>query len=170
GTTSRLGGIGLDEIAKDIETRHRFAYQDNYETLSSLELAEGGEYQWRRNGEYHLFNPFTIFKLQYSTKSGNYKVFKEYTKAIDDQSSQLATLRGLMRLRTDGEVRPAVPIEEVEPVTASILPRPFKVQSIISPNPGEQPACHTLFQKVHRPRLAPEPPTDVSRLCIPARE
>ncbi|MCL4449102.1 MAG: glutamate synthase large subunit [Actinobacteria bacterium] len=117
GTTSRLGGIGLDEIARDIETRHRFAYQEHHETLPTLELAEGGEYQWRRNGEYHLFNPFTIFKLQYSCQSGNYQLFKEYTKAIDDQSTQLATLRGLMRLRTAGEVRPPVPIEEVEPVS-----------------------------------------------------
>ena len=67
----------------------------------------GGEYQWRREGEIHLFNPKTVFKLQHATRSKRYDVFKEYTKAVDDQSTDLATLRGLMRLRTgDAAGRP----------------------------------------------------------------
>ena len=76
----------------------------------------GGEYQWRREGEIHLFNPKTVFKLQHATRSKRYEVFKEYTRAVDDQSAHLATLRGLMRLRTG--VLPAVPIDEVEPAPA----------------------------------------------------
>ena len=60
----------------------------------------GGEYQWRREGEYHLFNPKTVFKLQHATRSKQYAIFKEYTAAVDDQAEKLATLRGLLRLRT----------------------------------------------------------------------
>jgi glutamate synthase (NADPH/NADH) large chain len=77
-------------------------------------LEYGGEYQWRREGEYHLFNPKTVFKLQHSTRTGQYSVFKEYTQLVDDQSRNLATLRGLFRLNSD---RPPVPLDEVEPVT-----------------------------------------------------
>src|SRR5690606_3309186 len=69
---------------------------------------------WRREGEYHLFNPDTVFKLQHSTRSGRYEIFKEYTKLVDDQSERLATLRGLFDLKG---TRPPVPIEEVEPVS-----------------------------------------------------
>src|SRR5690606_4988816 len=79
------------------------------------ELATGGDYQWRREGEPHLFNPQTVFKLQHSTRSGKYEIFKEYTKAVDDQAERLMTLRGLFKFK-EGE-RPPVPIEEVEPVS-----------------------------------------------------
>ena len=79
------------------------------------ELNPGGEYQWRRDGEYHLFNPDTVFKLQHATRSGQFSVFREYTKAVDDQSVRRATLRGLFRLKPVG---PAVPLDEVESVEA----------------------------------------------------
>ena len=79
------------------------------------ELDGGGEYQWRREGEYHLFNPETVFKLQHSTRTGRYDIFKQYTQAVDQQSQQLATLRGLFRLRTE-QCQP-VPLDEVEPVS-----------------------------------------------------
>ena len=120
GTTSRLGGIGLDVIAAEVAARHAKAYPDRPEELAHRELEVGGEYQWRREGEYHLFNPETVFRLQHATRTGRYEIFKQYTKLVDDQSRRLATLRGLFELRTG--VRPPVPIDEVEPV-AEIVKR-----------------------------------------------
>jgi glutamate synthase (NADPH/NADH) large chain len=114
GTASRIEGIDLDVIAAEVAARHRIAFPDRPEELAHRELAVGGEYQWRREGEYHLFNPETVFKLQHSTRTGRYEIFKEYTQLVDRQARRLATLRGLFELKT-GE-RPAVPIDEVEPV------------------------------------------------------
>ncbi|HVT21924.1 MAG TPA: glutamate synthase large subunit [Mycobacteriales bacterium] len=113
GTTSRLGGVGLDVIAEEVASRHRHAYPRVPHKHRRLWV--GGEYQWRREGEAHLFNPQTVFKLQHATRSGRYEVFKEYTSAVDQQAQKLMTLRGLFRF-ADG-VRPPVPIEEVEPVS-----------------------------------------------------
>jgi glutamate synthase (NADPH) large chain len=116
GTVSRIGGVGLDVLAEEVARRHRLSHLDRPTELAHREREVGGEYQWRREGEIHLFNPKTVFKLQHSTRSKRYDVFKEYTKAVDDQSSHLATLRGLMRLRTG--LLPAVSIDEVEPPSA----------------------------------------------------
>ncbi|MCY3949664.1 MAG: glutamate synthase large subunit [Acidimicrobiaceae bacterium] len=114
GTTSKLDGVGLDVLAAEVAERHRFAYLDNPTEAAHRDLWAGGEYQWRREGEYHLFNPETVYKLQHSTRAGRYEIFKEYTQLVDDQSTELATLRGLF------ELRPApggpIPIDEVEPV------------------------------------------------------
>jgi len=110
-----IGGITLDDIAADVAARHGLAYLDRPEQRAHRQLPVGGEYQWRREGEYHLFNPETVFKLQHSTRTGQYAVFKEYTKLVDDQSERLATLRGLLKFKTGA--RPPVPIEEVEPAT-----------------------------------------------------
>jgi glutamate synthase (NADPH/NADH) large chain len=116
GTTSRIGGVGLDVLAAEVAARHRRAHYDRPTELAHRELETGGEYQWRRDGEYHLFNPRTVFKLQHATRAKRFDVFSEYTKAIDDQSERLATLRGLMRLRP-AESGP-IPIEEVESAEA----------------------------------------------------
>ena len=121
GTVSRLGGIGLDVIAAEVAARHATAWPDRPEELAHRRLDMGGEYQWRREGEYHLFNPETVFKLQHATRTRRYQVFKEYTRAVDDQSRVLATLRGLFEFR-DGPAlaalgRAPVPIDEVEPVS-----------------------------------------------------
>jgi len=115
GTTSRLGGVGLDVIAAEVAARHRRAYPDNPTERAHRRLEIGGEYQWRREGEVHLFNPETVFKLQHSTRSKQYSIFKEYTGAVDALSAKAATLRGLFRLREG--VRPPVPIDEVQPVS-----------------------------------------------------
>ena len=115
GTVSRLGGIGLDEIADEVRRRHVRAHPKRAEELVHRELDYGGEYQWRREGEYHLFNPKTVFKLQHATRAGRYEVFQEYSRLVDDQSEHLATLRGLFRFR-EGE-RPSVPLDEVEPAS-----------------------------------------------------
>ena len=115
GTASKLGGVGLNVIAEEVALRHRFAYLDNPEELAHRDLWAGGEYQWRREGEFHLFNPETVYKLQHSTQTGQYEVFKEYTKLVDDHSEQLATLRGLFKL-TPAPTGP-IPLEEVEPIS-----------------------------------------------------
>ena len=115
GTVSRLGGIGLDEIAAEVAQRHATAHPKRPELRAHRRLELGGEYQWRREGEYHLFNPETVYRLQHSTRAGRYDLFKQYTRDVDDQSQRLATLRGLFELRTGA--RPAVPLEEVEPVS-----------------------------------------------------
>jgi glutamate synthase (NADPH/NADH) large chain len=119
GTVSRIGGVGLDVIAEEVAARHRMLHMAQPTELAHRDREGGGEYQWRREGEVHLFNPKTVFKLQHATRSKRYEVFKEYTKAVDDQSTELATLRGLLRLKTGGEGgRTAIPIEEVEPISA----------------------------------------------------
>jgi glutamate synthase (NADPH/NADH) large chain len=120
GCATRIEGIDLDVIAHEVASRHRIAFPDRPEELAHRELTVGGEYQWRREGEYHLFNPDTVYKLQHSTRTGRYEIFKEYTKLVDTQSKRLATLRGLFEFKEG--VRPPVPIDEVEPV-ASIVKR-----------------------------------------------
>ena len=120
GTVSRLGGIGLDQLATEVAMRHELAYPDRPEERAHRQLQVGGEYQWRREGEYHLFNPETVMKLQHATRSKRYEIFKDYTRAVDDQSRELATLRGLFRFRDD--LRPAIDIDEVESV-AEIVKR-----------------------------------------------
>ncbi len=115
GTTSRISGVDLDVLAEEVATRHRFAYLARAEEAAHRDLWAGGEYQWRREGEHHLFNPETVFKLQHATRTKRYDVFKEYTTGVDDQARHLATLRGLFELKTDG--RGPIPIEEVEPVS-----------------------------------------------------
>ncbi len=112
-TASRMGGIGIDEIARDIQERQARAFPER--PLPSDSLDPGGQYQYRKNGEFHLFNPVTIHKLQLACRTGDYGVFKEYSRLIDDQSKTLCTLRGLMELKSD---RPPVPLDEVEPVEA----------------------------------------------------
>ncbi len=114
GTTSKLGGIGLAEIAQECELRQRMAFPSRPESLAHRELPLGGEYKWRREGEYHLFNPETVFKLQHATRTKRYDIYKEYTQLVDDQAEQLATLRGLFKLKPKGE---PIPIEEVEPIS-----------------------------------------------------
>ena len=99
GTASRLGGIGLDELAAEVAARHKLAHPDRPEERAHRKLDLGGEYQWRREGEVHLFNPETVFKLQHATRAKRYDIFKQYTALVDDQSRKLATLRGLFELK-----------------------------------------------------------------------
>ncbi|POM23941.1 Glutamate synthase [NADPH] large chain [Actinomadura rubteroloni] len=115
GTTSRLGGVGFEIIATEVAERHRRAYPPGGNEAAHRTLEVGGEYQWRREGELHLFNPDTVFKLQHATRTRRYEIFKEYTGRVDEQSAKLMTLRGLFRLKEGA--RPPVPIDEVEPVS-----------------------------------------------------
>ncbi|MGH8488482.1 MAG: glutamate synthase-related protein, partial [Gammaproteobacteria bacterium] len=116
-TASRIGGIGIEVMAKEIALRHHRAFTER--PAGKPDLDWGGEYQWRRDGEYHLFNPETVFKLQHSTRSGQYKIFKEYTRLVDEQNENLATLRGLFEFKF---AENPIPLEEVEPAE-SILKR-----------------------------------------------
>ncbi len=115
GTVSRLGGIGLEEVAAEVAARHAAAHPKRPAERAHRKLELGGEYQWRREGEIHLFNPETVYKLQHGTRSKRYDVFQQYTGMVDGLSKQAATLRGLFELKEG--VRARVPIEEVEPVS-----------------------------------------------------
>ncbi|HNM94042.1 MAG TPA: glutamate synthase large subunit [Mycobacterium sp.] len=118
GLTCPVGGIDLDDIAADVATRHQLAYLDRPDERAHRELEVGGEYQWRREGEYHLFNPDTVFKLQHSTRTGQYSVFKEYTALVDDQSERMASLRGLLKFKDPNDAgRQPISIDEVEPAS-----------------------------------------------------
>jgi glutamate synthase (ferredoxin) len=110
-TPSRIGGIGLDVIAEEAKLRHKQGFPDRQSHEQTL--GNGGEYQWRREGELHLFSPETIHKLQHALRSNSYEAFKEYSESVNNQSSRLCTLRGLMELKP---ARVPIPIEEVEPV------------------------------------------------------
>jgi glutamate synthase (NADPH) large chain len=118
GTTSRLGGVDLDVIAEETIKRHHIAYPPGGEVPGTKRLPIGGEYQWRRDGEPHLFNPETVFTLQHATRSKRYDVFKRYTTAVDDQSKALMTLRGLFEF--DTSTRSPISIDEVESISSIV--------------------------------------------------
>jgi len=109
-TPSRVEGVGLEVIAAEVQQRHRRAFPDRQ--VNGHVLDAGGQYQWRQDGEYHLFNPQTIHTLQRACRSGNYKVFQDYSALVDNQSRNLCTLRGLLEFKASKPV----PIEEVESV------------------------------------------------------
>jgi glutamate synthase (NADPH/NADH) large chain len=114
-TASRIGGVGLDVIAEEVRQRHAAAFRPS--AGSEVDLDLGGEYQWRREGELHLFNPETVFKLQHATRSGQYSVYREYTQLVNEHSSRRGTLRGLMALKSD---RAPIDISDVEPAESIV--------------------------------------------------
>jgi glutamate synthase (NADPH) large chain len=111
GTPSRVGGIELDVIARELRARHEQAFPRR--GTNGRLLDDGGQYQWRQGAEQHLFNPQTVHKLQFACRTGSYEVFKQYSKLVDDQSERLCTLRGLCELRFADN---PVPLDEVEPI------------------------------------------------------
>ncbi|WP_166025282.1 glutamate synthase large subunit [Streptomyces chilikensis] len=114
GTATKIGGVGIDVVAEEVAARHAKAYPVTGIAPAHRALEIGGEYQWRREGEPHLFDPETVFRLQHSTKTGRYDVFKKYTDRVNEQSERLMTLRGLFGFKSD---RPSIPVDEVEPVS-----------------------------------------------------
>jgi glutamate synthase (NADPH/NADH) large chain len=118
GTVSRLAGIGLDELAAEVAARHATAHPTRPEERAHRKLDLGGEYQWRREGEHHLFNPETVFKLQHATRAKRFDIFRDYSRRVDDQSQRLATLRGLFELKVGS--RSPVALDEVEPISAIV--------------------------------------------------
>jgi len=112
GTPSRISGAGLDIIAKETLARHRRAYEKVQAVSSALDA--GGNYHWRRGAEQHMLNPTSVVMLQHSTRSNDYKMFKKFSKYVDEESTRQCTLRGLFKFKeTD-----SIPIEEVEPIEA----------------------------------------------------
>jgi len=110
GATSRIEGMGLDEIAKETLAKHFYAFSRKEVPVDRLGV--GGLYQWKRKGEFHLFNPTTIHLLQYSTRMNDYNTFKKYSKAVNDQAEKAATIRSLFQFK---RTRPSISIDEVEP-------------------------------------------------------
>ncbi|WIB62286.1 glutamate synthase large subunit [Curtobacterium sp. MCBD17_040] len=118
GTSSILGGVGIEVIARENAERHASAYPQDGAVSAHERLATGGEYQWRREGPPHLFNPETVFRLQHATRARRYDIFREYSSAVDDQAEQLMTLRGLFSFHKG--LRPPVPLDEVEPIESIV--------------------------------------------------
>jgi glutamate synthase (NADPH/NADH) large chain len=116
-TASRIGGIDMEIIAGEAQARHKQAFPDRASNGHTLDA--GGQYQYRRDGENHLFNPETVHKLQYACRTNNYQMFKQYSELVNNQAQRLCTLRGLFALKFAEQ---PIPIEEVEPVE-SILKR-----------------------------------------------
>jgi glutamate synthase (NADPH/NADH) large chain len=113
GSISRIQGLGLDEIAKETLAKHAFAFPKKHIPVDRLPV--GGLYQWKRKGEFHLFNPQTIHLLQYSTRMNDYASFKKYSKLVNDQGERACTLRSLFQFNAQ---RKAISIDEVEPAEA----------------------------------------------------
>lgn len=111
GTPSRIGGIGVDVVSQEVLTRHKNAFNKIRKPISQLDV--GGNYSWRKGGEFHLFNPETIYKLQLAARKNNYDVYKEYAKVINEQDKNLCTIRGLFEFKKGK----SIPIEEVEPLS-----------------------------------------------------
>ncbi|MFF0436542.1 glutamate synthase large subunit [Streptomyces sp. NPDC004327] len=115
GTATKIGGAGLDVVAKEVAARHAKAYPVTGIAAAHRALEIGGEYQWRREGEPHLFDPETVFRLQHATRSKRYDIFKKYTDRVNEQSERLMTLRGLFGFAAEG--RTPISVDEVEPVS-----------------------------------------------------
>ncbi len=118
-TPSRIGGVGIEIVSEEARLRHQTAFP--VRSLNGRTLAVGGQYQWREDGEHHLFNPETVYKLQLACRNNDYRTFQEYSRLINDQSKRLGTLRGLLELKMAEQ---PVPLEEVEPVESIV--RRFK--------------------------------------------
>ncbi|MFD8585375.1 glutamate synthase large subunit [Streptomyces californicus] len=117
GTATKIGGAGLDVIAKEVAARHTKAYPASGIAASHRALEIGGEYQWRREGEPHLFDPETVFRLQHATRNRRYDIFKQYTDRVNEQSERLMTLRGLFGFTSD---RAPISVDEVEPASGIV--------------------------------------------------
>ena len=167
GTTSQLGGIGVDVIVREIVARHSSAYPTEQATRPHEELEVGGEYQWRREGPPHLFNPETIFKLQHSTKTKRFDIFRQYTKLIDDQAEKLMTLRGLFMLREG--VRPAVSIDEVEPASEIVKRFSTGAMSYGSISPEAHEVLAIAMNSIGAKSNTGEGGEEVGRLLDPTR-
>ncbi|WP_017326050.1 glutamate synthase large subunit [Synechococcus sp. PCC 7336] len=111
-TASRIEGVGIEAIAREAILRHRHAFPDRDVNTQTLDV--GGEYQWRKDGERHLFSPETIHALQQAVRAGDYALFKKYSALVNDRSQGHFTLRGLLEFKA----RTPIPLEEVEPVEA----------------------------------------------------
>jgi glutamate synthase (NADPH) large chain len=167
GTTSQLGGIGLDVIAEEVAARHARAYPPTGLHPEHRRLEVGGEYQWRREGEPHLFDPDTVFRLQHSTRARRYDVFRDYSRRVDEQSERLLTLRGLIRFREGS--RPPVPLEEVEPIESIMRRFSTGAMSYGSISAEAHETLAVAMNRIGGRSNTGEGGEDVDRLLDPAR-
>ena len=167
GTASLLGGVGIGVVAAESASRHTAAFPDDSVSNAHERLAVGGEYQWRRDGPPHLFNPDTVFRLQHATRSRRYDIFRDYTRLVDDQAENLMTLRGLLSLRT-GQ-RPPVPIDEVEPVSAIVTRFSTGAMSYGSISPEAHETLAIAMNSLGAKSNTGEGGENVDRLLDPSR-
>ncbi|WP_029135736.1 glutamate synthase large subunit [Nakamurella lactea] len=167
GTTAVAGGTDLDVIAADVAARHALAFATNKASREHRGLTVGGDYQWRREGELHLFNPETVYLLQHATRSKQESVFQRYTDTVDELSAKGGTLRGLFELRTQEQQE--IPLDDVEP--ASEIVKRF-VTGAMSYGSISMEAHQTLAIAMNRlggKSNTGEGGEDVERLLDPAR-
>ncbi|MDY7527878.1 MULTISPECIES: glutamate synthase large subunit [unclassified Cryobacterium] len=167
GTTSKLGGIGIDVIAAENEARHASAYPEDAAVTAHERLSTGGEYQWRRDGSPHLFNPETIFRLQHATRTGRYDIFREYTKLVDDQAESLMTLRGMFTF--DTHKRHPVPLDEVESVASIVARFATGAMSYGSISPEAHETLAIAMNRIGGKSNTGEGGEDLDRLIDPQR-
>ncbi len=166
GTTSQIDGVGLDVIAEEVQRRHSIAYPVSGISPYHRDLETGGEYQWRRDGPPHLFNPETVFRLQHATRTKRYDIFGQYTELVDTQAEQLMTLRGLLRWRPD---RDPVPLEEVEPVSSIVRRFSTGAMSYGSISPEAHETLAIAMNQLGGRSNTGEGGEDVERLLDPTR-
>ena len=145
GTATKIGGVGLDVVAKEVAARHAKAYPASGISAAHRKLEIGGEYQWRREGEPHLFDPETVFRLQHATRSRRYDIFKKYTDRVNEQSERLMTLRGLFGFKT------------TRPATAADLRSTRSSPSPRSSSASPPAPCRTAPSPRRRTRPSPSP-------------
>jgi glutamate synthase (NADPH) large chain len=167
GTETKLGGVGIDVIAAENAARHEYAYPEDAAARAHERLWTGGEYQWRRDGSPHLFNPDTVFRLQHATRTRRYDIFREYTKLIDDQAAELKTLRGLFSLRSG--LRKPVPIDEVESVSSIVKRFSTGAMSYGSISKEAHETLAIAMNSIGAKSNTGEGGEDVDRLLDPAR-
>ncbi len=167
GTASLLGGVGIEVVAAENAARHTAAYPHDGSVSAHERLSIGGEYQWRRDGPPHLFNPDTVFKLQHSTRARRYDIFRDYTRLVDEQSENLMTLRGLLGLRVG--TRPQVPLDEVEPVSDIVKRFSTGAMSYGSISPEAHETLAIAMNRLGGKSNTGEGGEDVARLLDPER-
>ncbi|WBB82246.1 glutamate synthase large subunit [Micromonospora sp. WMMD882] len=166
GTPSTIGGVDLDGVHAEIAARHALAWPAPG-APASTGLEVGGEYQWRREGELHLFNPETVFLLQHATRSRQYDVFRQYTAKVDALAAQAGSLRGLFTLRAG--VRPPVPIDEVEPASEIVKRFATGAMSYGSISAEAHETLAVAMNRLGGKSNTGEGGEDVERLYDPAR-
>jgi glutamate synthase (NADPH/NADH) large chain len=167
GTTSLLGGVGIDVIAAENAARHAAAYPEDGAISVHERLQVGGEYQWRREGPSHLFNPDTVFRLQHSTRARRYDIFRDYTRLVDEQAENLMTLRGLFRFKEDG--RKPIPLDDVEPIESIIARFNTGAMSYGSISQEAHETLAIAMNRIGGRSNTGEGGEDVDRLLDPAR-
>ena len=167
GTQSQLGGVELEIIATETAMRHAAAYPGDLTPEPHRLLETGGEYQWRREGPPHLFNPETIFRLQHATRERRYDIFKAYTAGVDDQAKGLMTLRGLLDFKIDPAT--SIDIDEVEPVSEIVKRFATGAMSYGSISAEAHETLAIAMNRLGGKSNTGEGGEDVERLLDPAR-